>query len=124
MKIDVKINGTEQCLEIDLSLIFNEDTKIIQWGVFKETLLEQQGNHIPKEKLKTNLKGPPRGQVVKFAHSASVAQGFCWFRSWVWTWHCSSGHAEVASHMPQLEGPTTKIYNYILGRFGEKKQKE
>ena len=24
--------------------------------------------------------------------------------------------------MPQLEGPTTKIYNYILGVFGEKKQ--
>ena len=23
--------------------------------------------------------------------------------------------------MPQLEGPTTKIYNYILGGFGEKK---
>ena len=26
--------------------------------------------------------------------------------------------------MPQLEGPTTKIYNYVLGEFGEKKQKE
>ena len=26
--------------------------------------------------------------------------------------------------MPQLEGPTTKIYNYVLGGFGEKKQKE
>ncbi len=24
--------------------------------------------------------------------------------------------------MPQLEGPTTKIYNYVLGGFGEKKQ--
>ena len=23
--------------------------------------------------------------------------------------------------MPQLEGPTTKIYNYVLGEFGEKK---
>ena len=33
-------------------------------------------------------------------------------------------HAEVASHMPQLEGPTTKnIYNYILLGFGEKMQK-
>ena len=31
--------------------------------------------------------------------------------------------AEAASHMPQLEGPTTKIYNYVLGGFGEKKQK-
>ena len=26
--------------------------------------------------------------------------------------------------MPQLEGPTTKIYNYVLGRFGEKKQEK
>ena len=34
------------------------------------------------------------------------------------------GHVEVASHVPQLEGPTTKIYNYVLGGFGEKKQKE
>ena len=25
--------------------------------------------------------------------------------------------------MSQLEGPTTKIYNYILGGFGEKTQK-
>ena len=26
--------------------------------------------------------------------------------------------------MPQLEGPTTKIHNYVLGGFGEKKQKK
>ena len=26
--------------------------------------------------------------------------------------------------MPQLEGPTTKIYNYVLQGFGEKKQKK
>ena len=24
--------------------------------------------------------------------------------------------------MPQLEGPTTKIYNYVPGGFGEKKE--
>ena len=35
-----------------------------------------------------------------------------------------SSHAEVASHTPQLEGPTTKnIYNYVPGSFGEKKIK-
>ena len=56
------------------------------------------------------LRDQPRGQVVKFAHSALAE-------------HCSSGHAEAASHMPQL-GPTTKIYNYVLGGFGEKKQKK
>ena len=39
-------------------------------------------------------------------------------------WHCSSGQAEAASHMPQLEGATTrKIHNYVLGGFGEKKEK-
>ena len=26
--------------------------------------------------------------------------------------------------MPQLEGLTTKIYNYVLGGFGEKKQEK
>ena len=37
--------------------------------------------------------------------------------------HRSSGHVEAVSHVLQLEGPTSKIYNYILGGFGEKKQK-
>ena len=37
----------------------------------------------------------------------------------------SSSHAEAASHMPQLEVPTTKknIYNSVPGGFGEKKEK-
>ena len=35
-----------------------------------------------------------------------------------------SGYVEVASHMPQLEGPATKIYNYVLGGFGETEQKK
>src|SRR3712207_7195740 len=38
------------------------------------------------------------------------------------SWHHSSGHTEGASHMPQLEGHTTRIYNYVLGGFGEKKR--
>ena len=50
--------------------------------------------------------------------------GFHRFGSWVQTWHHSSGHVEVASHMPQLEGPTTKVSNYVLGGFGEKKQEK
>ena len=33
-------------------------------------------------------------------------------------------HTEAVSHMPQLEGSTTKIYNYVLGGFGEKKKKK
>ena len=48
--------------------------------------------------------------------------GFHRFGYWAPTWHCSSGHAALASHVPQLEGPTTKIYNYVPGGFGEKKK--
>ena len=50
--------------------------------------------------------------------------GFRQFNSRVQTWHHSAGHAEAASHMPQLEGPTTKTCNYVLGGFEEKKQKK
>ena len=49
---------------------------------------------------------------------------FCWFRSWAWTWHHSSGHAEVVSHIAQPEAVTIRIYNYVLGGFGEKKKKK
>ena len=60
--------------------------------------------------------------MVKFDCSASAAQVFS-------GWDPQGGHgtarlsscAEAASHMPQLEGFTTKIYNYVLGGFGEKK---
>uniref|UniRef100_A0A9L0SBL1 Uncharacterized protein n=1 Tax=Equus caballus TaxID=9796 RepID=A0A9L0SBL1_HORSE len=51
--------------------------------------------------------GWPRGRVVKFACSAAGGPVFRWFESWAQTWHCSSNHAEAASHMPQLGGPTT-----------------
>ena len=40
--------------------------------------------------------------------------------SWAQTWHHSSGHAEVASHIAQPEGPTAGIYNYVLRGLGEK----
>ena len=47
--------------------------------------------------------------------------GFHWFGSWVRTWHRSSGLAEAASHMPQLEGPATKTTQLCTGRLrGEK----
>ena len=35
--------------------------------------------------------------------------------------HRSSGHTEAESHTAQPEGRTTRIYNYVLGGFGEKK---
>ena len=50
--------------------------------------------------------------------------GFHQFSSQAQTWHRSSGHAEAASHMPQLEGHVTRIYNDVLGSFGEKKKKK
>ena len=35
----------------------------------------------------------------------------------------SSSHAEAVSHIAQLEGPTTGIYNSVLEGIGEKKKK-
>ena len=49
--------------------------------------------------------------------------GFHWFESWEQTWHRLSGHAEVAPHMPQLEGPTAKNTQLCTGGLWEKKEK-
>ena len=38
--------------------------------------------------------------------------------------HCSSSHAVVASYIEKLEGPTTRIYNYVLGLWGGKKEED
>ena len=47
--------------------------------------------------------------------------GFRWFKSWAQTWHRLSSHAEAASHMSQLEGPTTKNAQLCTGgALGEK----
>ena len=56
-------------------------------------------------------------------HTASVAQDFTRLDPGR-MWHHSSGHAETASHIAQPEAFTTRIYNYVLGGFGEKKGKE
>ena len=59
--------------------------------------------------------------MVKFACSAAGSPVFRWFKSWARTWHCSSNHTEAVSHMPQLEGPTTKnVQLCIGGLWGEK----
>ena len=50
--------------------------------------------------------------------------GFHWFGSWAPTWHHSSGHVEVVSHMPQLEEPTSKIYTMYGGIWREKAEKK
>ena len=72
-----------------------------------------------KEFLKRKrVRGWPRGRMVKFMSSAAGGPVFRWFESWVRTWHCSKNHTEAASHMPQR-----RIYNYVLGGFGEKEEK-
>ena len=35
-----------------------------------------------------------------------------------------SYHAVVAAHIEALEGATIRIYNYVLGGFGEKRKKK
>ena len=62
--------------------------------------------------------------MVEFARSALVAQGFACLDPG--RGHGTAGQAmlRAASHMPQLEGPTTRIYNCVLGSFGEKKKKK
>ena len=65
------------------------------------------------------LGAAPVAEWVKFVRSASVAQGFTGSDP-----GRGHGHAEVASHMPQLEGPAAKIYNYVPVGFGEIKQKK
>ena len=67
------------------------------------------------------LRGWPRGRVVRFARSAAGGPVFRWFGSWARTWHCSSDHAEAASRMPQLEGPTAgNVQLCTGGLWGEK----
>ena len=64
--------------------------------------------------------GPMAQWLIRVFHCGG--SGFRWLGSWARTWHSSSGHTEAASHVPQLEGPTTKIYNSVLGGLGEEKQ--
>ena len=69
------------------------------------------------------MSGP--GPVAEWlsSHIPLWGPGFCQFRSWAQTWHHSSSHAEAASHIGQPEEPTARIYNYVLGGFGEKEEK-
>ena len=63
--------------------------------------------------------GWPRGQVVKFMRFTSVAQGFASLDP-----STAHPHAEAASHIVELEGSTTRIYNYVLGGlWGEEEKK-
>ena len=66
--------------------------------------------------------GQTHGRVVKFVHCVSAAQGFPGLDPGRRP-HSSSSHAEAASHIAELERPTTRIYSYVLGGLGEKKKK-
>ena len=68
---------------------------------------------------KRKMRGQPCGRVLHFS-----SPGFHQFRSLAQTQHHSSDHAEVASHIAEPERPTTRIYNCVLGGFGEKKKTE
>ena len=63
--------------------------------------------------------------VAKWLSSSALLQQprVSQFESWAWTWHRSSSHAEVASHMPQLEGPTTENTQLCTWGLWEKKEK-
>ena len=73
--------------------------------------------------LKGNKIRAGPGRVIKFALSALVAQRFAGWDPGQGHGTACQGHAEVASQVAQPEGPTTRIYNYVVGSFGEKKKK-
>ena len=93
-------------------------------GSLQHTVSNEDNVSIPFVLKKIKIGGQPRGRVVKSVHSAAGGPGFRSFKSWVRTWHCSSSHAEAASHMPQVEGATTKNIQLCTGGlWGEKGKK-
>src|SRR3712207_7284492 len=73
------------------------------------------------------IRRPPRSTLFPYTtlfRSPFGGPEFHHFRSWVQTWHCSSNHAEAASHMPQLEGHTTKNMQLCTGGRSEEHTSE
>ena len=57
------------------------------------------------------------------SHLCVGGPGFHRFESWARIYHCSLGHAGAASHIPPLEGPTTKIYTTVYwGALGRRRK--
>ena len=71
--------------------------------------------------LLKNLQGA--GPVANVWALCFGRPGFRGFKSWAWTWHRLSGHTGAASHMSQLEGPTTKNTQLCTGGLWEKMEK-
>ena len=69
------------------------------------------------------MRGWPRGPVVRFPHSASMAQGFV--GSDPGCGHGTARRATLGWHPTchSWEDPQLKIHSYVLGGFGEKKKK-
>ena len=59
--------------------------------------------------------------MVKFTRSASAAQGFTGSHPGHGP---GTGHQIMLRRHPTKPGLTTKIYNYVLGGFGEKKKEK
>ena len=57
-------------------------------------------------------------------HSTSPAQGCTRLDPGCGHGTTHQATLNMASHMAQPEGPTTRIYNYVLEGFGEKKKRE
>ena len=62
--------------------------------------------------------------MVKSTPPALVAQGFPGSDPGRESSTAHETMAEAMSHITQLEEPATRIYNYVLGDFGEKKKKK
>ena len=69
-------------------------------------------------------KGLPSSVAVKFTHDASVAQGSQVQMLGAELHTTCQAVVWQASHIEELEVLTTRIYNYVLGLWGEKKKRK
>ena len=65
------------------------------------------------------------GQVAQWLSSSALLwwPGVPWFESWVWTYTLLIKPCCGSSHIEELGGHRTRIYNYVLGLWGVKKRK-
>lgn len=59
--------------------------------------------YLTKAAIKNRYAGA--GHLAEWLSSHALVQrpGVHQFGSWLWTWHCSSGHAVAVSHIEELE---------------------
>ena len=103
------------CKCILLTFIFLNVLQLVEslyFPLYIPLRLKSHDSQLWEHLKNTKQRGQPCGPVVKFVCSASVAQAF------------PSSDPVAVSHIAEQEGPTTRIYNYVLGGFGEKKKKK